>query len=152
MQQNIQSSGDISLLMNAFLNMGSCQSCYARWRSSQFYQPEILIWNELFVQTSRFDIQAGPYLMIEVQDTGCGIPSEIIDQIFDPFFTTKEQGKGTGLGLAAVHGTVEQHKGMIMVHSEIGKGTIFKIYLPLALARSVHIQEKDGDCKVLAEI
>ncbi len=72
----------------------------------------------------------GPYVLIEVIDTGSGIDPEILPHIFDPFFTTKPVGKGTGLGLAAVHGTIRGHNGSIEVTSELGSGTAFRILLP----------------------
>lgn len=72
----------------------------------------------------------GAYVLIEVLDTGEGITAEVLPSIFDPFFTTKPIGKGTGLGLAAVAGTVKSHKGSIDVESEIGCGTAFRILLP----------------------
>ncbi len=76
------------------------------------------------------DARPGPYIVITVSDTGTGIPRKIIDRIFEPFFTTKEPGKGTGLGLSTVLAIVKSHSGFIRVHSEVGKGTIFKVYLP----------------------
>jgi CheY-like chemotaxis protein len=74
--------------------------------------------------------KAGPHVLFEVKDTGMGIARQIIDQIFDPFFTTKELGHGTGLGLSTVIGIVKSHGGFVTVESEIGRGTIFNIYLP----------------------
>jgi len=78
----------------------------------------------------------GSFVCLSVSDTGCGIPPEILPRIFEPFFTTKDIGKGTGLGLATVYGIVQQHQGWIHIYSEVGHGTIFRIYLPRLAAKS----------------
>jgi PAS domain S-box-containing protein len=75
-------------------------------------------------------ILPGGYVQMSVSDTGNGIPEDLQQKIFEPFFTTKERGKGTGLGLSMVYGTLKEHHGHITVHSKLGAGSTFMIYLP----------------------
>jgi PAS domain S-box-containing protein len=83
--------------------------------------------------SSQGDLVAGNYIMIEVRDSGCGIPVGELDRVFEPFFTTKDVGQGTGLGLSMVYGFVKQSNGHIQIHSEEGHGTTVRICLPQAV-------------------
>lgn len=78
----------------------------------------------------------GPYVFLQIQDQGAGMSEELMGKIFDPFFTTKDLGKGTGLGLSTSLAIVKSHGGLIRVSSEIGKGSIFKVYLPATTHRA----------------
>ena len=100
---------------------------------------EEVVLNEKFIAAQNFGTP-GPYALITVTDTGCGMDETTRQRIFEPFFTTKEVGKGTGLGLAVAYGIIQQHEGFINAYSEPGVGTTFRIYLPLITAK---IREED---------
>jgi len=84
----------------------------------------------------------GMYVCLTVEDSGEGIPPEVLPRIFEPFFTTKEPGKGTGLGLATVRSIVNQHKGWVDVRSEIGRGTTFRVFIPAVRTACPEANEK----------
>jgi len=85
--------------------------------------------DELYA-SANIEATPGPYIVLQVEDSGTGMPPEVIEKIFDPFFTTKELGKGTGLGLSTTLAIVKSHGGFIRVYSEWGRGTKFHVYLP----------------------
>ena len=84
---------------------------------------------------------------ISFTDTGCGIPKEHLSKLFDPFFTTKETGKGTGLGLAISYGIIQSHNGDIEVKSEVGKGSTFRVKLPIEKQKEELERAGDGETK-----
>ncbi|MEN9360369.1 MAG: hypothetical protein RL095_1904 [Verrucomicrobiota bacterium] len=115
-------TGDASMLQNALINLGiNARDAMPKGGSLTF-------------ATRNDGVGDDAVLLIEVSDTGTGIPKEILPKIFDPFFTTKDVGKGTGLGLASVYSSVQEARGRIEVSSEPGQGTCFRICLPLAKA------------------
>lgn len=96
---------------------------------------------DLHYAAMNIEAKPGPHVLLEVEDTGAGIPKPILDKIFDPFFTTKEIGKGTGLGLSTSLAIVKSHGGFLRVYSEVNKGTRFRIYLPASSDPTAHASE-----------
>jgi PAS domain S-box-containing protein len=129
---NFQISGDESLIQNAFLNLGINAKDAMPKGGIIFFRTKNKTLDENTIKYLPYEINPGNYLEIEVQDSGDGIPFNILSKIFDPFFTTKENGKGSGLGLSSVYGTIKKHNGIITVYSEPEKGSLFKILLPLS--------------------
>jgi signal transduction histidine kinase/ActR/RegA family two-component response regulator len=113
----------LNLVVNARDAMNSGGSLTIRADEANFES------NDLSAKSNR---KPGRFVRLSVADTGSGMDTAIINHLFEPFFTTKDVGKGSGLGLATVHGMVNQHQGWIEVESKIGKGTRFDIYFPVA--------------------
>ena len=86
--------------------------------------------NATSLALAQYRVQPGEYVLIEVSDTGTGMAPEVMQKIFEPFFSTKEVGRGTGLGLSTVYGIVKQTGGHIIPESELGQGTVMRVYLP----------------------
>jgi two-component system, cell cycle sensor histidine kinase and response regulator CckA len=124
--------GDPSMLQSAILNLALNSSDAMENGGEITISTRTVELDEASAAAIGISPQGGKFLVLAVRDTGTGISEEVKERIFEPFFTTKPQGKGTGLGLAAVYGTVSDHNGVIRVFSEPGNGAEFVLYLPLS--------------------
>ena len=124
-------NGDAAQLQNALLNLGVNARDAMPDGGLLTFTTVVVTLDELTCQMDQSECTAGDYIEISVTDTGKGMDKETLAHIFEPFFTTKAPGEGTGLGLATTYGTVHDHGGMLNVYSEVGRGTQFKLYLPL---------------------
>ncbi|MGL1904226.1 MAG: PAS domain S-box protein [Fibrobacterales bacterium] len=134
--------GDDSLLQNAIMNIAiNASHAMPDGGEIEFTSKNIKLDSE-YCTASPFELEPGDYLEITIRDTGCGMTPEVQSHIFEPFFSTKEQGKGTGLGLATVYGTILDHFGAITVYSEVNTGTVFHLYLPTTKTTSNTIEQE----------
>lgn len=123
--------GDSTQLQNVLLNLAiNARDAMAEGGELTFTTDNVHLDAE-WCDKSTYEIIPGDFICIKVSDTGSGMDQATLNRIFEPFFTTKPEGKGTGMGLAAAYGTVNLHKGSIVVESEPGKGSEFILYLPL---------------------
>jgi PAS domain S-box-containing protein len=142
--------GDRSQIQNALLNLAlNARDSMPEGGTITFETKLVSLEDESSLVHS-FDLVPGDYLQVSVCDTGKGIEPEIRRHIFEPFFTTKQKGKGTGMGLAAVYGTMKLHHGAVSLYSEIDKGSVFRLYFPVT-AHTVKTVEPAVEDKVMAD-
>ncbi len=122
--------GDPVSLQSALLNLGINARDAIEGSGEITYSTENI--TVIGGETAGLELQPGEYILVTVEDNGKGMGPDTLSRIFEPYFTTKPSGKGTGLGLAAVYGCIESHNGSIDVKSEPGKGSVFRIMLPIA--------------------
>jgi signal transduction histidine kinase/CheY-like chemotaxis protein len=126
--------GDPAQLHNALLNLALNSRDAMPEGGELSFETDIKDLDEAFCKTLPYDIKPGTYLRLRVADTGCGMDEKTMQHIFEPFFTTKEKGKGTGMGLAAVYGTMRSHNGAVTVSSEPGRGTNITLHFPILIS------------------
>jgi signal transduction histidine kinase/CheY-like chemotaxis protein len=122
--------GDPTQLHNALLNIALNARDAMPEGGELNFETGIVELEEPYCKTLPYEIKPGSYLRLCITDTGCGMDKKTLQRIFEPFFTTKERGKGTGMGLPAVYGTMRSHNGAITVYSEPGHGTSVNLYFP----------------------
>lgn len=139
--------GDTVLLQSAVLNMAVNARDAMPEGGVICFSTKIVPLDSEFFSNHALELTPGDYLQLSVSDNGEGMGEKIRQRLFEPYFTTKPAGKGTGLGLAAVYGCVKSHKGHIQVFSELGKGSVFKMYLPVT-----HGEGSEGETSSASEI
>ncbi len=130
--------GDPTQLQNAILNLALNARDAMKDGGKLVFETDLCVVDGAFCDATEFSITPGAYLQVNVRDTGHGIDEGVRSRIFEPFFTTKDPGQGTGMGLAAVYGTVKAHHGAITVTSSPGNGSTFTLYFPASEATRTH--------------
>jgi PAS domain S-box-containing protein len=136
--------GDPTQLQNALLNLALNARDAMPDGGELIFATDTTEIDKEYRESKPSEIQAGSYLHICVTDSGTGIDEQTQQHMYEPFYTTKEEGKGTGMGLAAVYGTVKAHGGYIHVDSELGRGTTMEMHLPLATGATEFQDDADG--------
>ncbi len=142
--------GDATQLQQVLMNLCvNARDAMAETGGTLSVEVDAMMIDESYAQRN-YEASAGPYVVLSVTDTGCGIPPALTDKIFEPFFTTKAVEKGTGLGLSTVYSIVRSHGGFVTVYSELGIGTTFGVYLP-ALASHTEVRLPYEDLTALEQ-
>jgi nitrogen-specific signal transduction histidine kinase/CheY-like chemotaxis protein len=136
-------NGDLTQLQSVFLNLGINAGDAMKTGGTLQFKSRTLRLDQAYCDASPFDLTPGQYVQVEVRDSGTGIPAALLPHIFEPFFTTKPVHKGTGLGLAAAFGIINQHNGEITVSSVENQGTVFYVTLPLSAAEEQRIENAE---------
>jgi len=134
----------LNLLVNAAHAMTTMRAAGEKQGGELTVAIDRLVADHAFCQT-HVEAQPIPYWVVSIQDTGVGMEPRVMAKIFDPFFTTKGKGKGTGLGLAMVYNIVQQHGGFLDVYSESGKGSTFRVYLPVCDVSPATVEVDDDE-------
>jgi signal transduction histidine kinase len=129
--------GGPTQIQNALLNL-ALNACDAMEHGGTLtFTTETILVTPAYCRDKGITCQTGTYVGVAVADTGCGIEPEVFNHIFEPFFTTKEEGKGAGMGLAAVYGIAQSHGGAVFASTQVGKGTTFTLLFPATIENSL---------------
>lgn len=123
-------TGDAAQIQNVFLNLALNARDAMPERGVLTFKLKQTLLDEEYCRLHSCEVNPGPYIEVQVSDTGSGMDADTLSKIFEPFSTTKEAGKESGLGLASVYGIMKTHRGFVTAYSEKGRGTVFHLYFP----------------------